>query len=103
MVEKLHSFDGIVESRYSNVDVRSNKEASWTKEWGGSAGCPLFEALRRSANYALKTTTNEFIERVKRNNGQEKEGILFCPVVEQWVWRFLHEADTGNYFGSLAS
>ena len=47
-----------------------------------TAGCPLFEALRRRANYALKTTTNEFIERVKRNNAQEKEGILFCPVVE---------------------
>ena len=79
------------------------RKPSGQKNGADSAGCPLFEALRRSANYALKTTTNEFIERVKRNNGQEKEGILFCPVVEQWVWRFLHEADTGNYFGSLAS
>ena len=52
------------------------------KNGADSAGCPLFEALRCRVNYALKTTTNEFIERTKRSNGQEKEGISFCPGLE---------------------
>jgi hypothetical protein len=63
--------------------LRSNKDASWTKEWGGfSRISSLFEALRPKPNHAVKTTTKEPIERVKGNNGTKNEGMLSYAIVE---------------------